>query len=216
MVFSVYDSGNLPRPAASVFTSKNSTDTIYSDSLLFRVNTGRDTTWPFKTDLAIIWKFLTAIFGGCIMQVADCYCLLLQRPPSGICAKRKQQKAAAPVILRTKLSTYTLEQLQQLDETTLATRTDQELLFRIDRYSATLHRTTICFPAMERTSDEILKLGCLDRSTGMRSSAWLDMVKFGLSRPLPDQEQTGHGTGSTMGHRETTPDNEPEDPEEGQ
>ena len=93
MVFSVYDSGTYRVPQLPfVFTSKNSTDTIYSDSLLFRVNTLEvDTTAaikPIKDNLEVSYRDLRWLYyagGGLLLLVIAAATIWYLR-------KRKQQK----------------------------------------------------------------------------------------------------------------------------
>lgn len=212
MVFSVYDSGTYRVPQLPfVFTSKNSTDTIYSDSLLFRVNTLEvDTTAaikPIKDNLEVSYRDLRWLYyagGGLLLLVIAAATIWYLR-------KRKQQKAAAPVILRTKLSTYTLEQLQQLDAEQLWQQGQIKSYYSgltdiLRRYI----EQRFGFPAMERTSDEILEL-----LRGAQTAApdeifrLADMAKFAKSRPLPDQNKRAMEL-AVQWVTETTPDNEPE------
>jgi hypothetical protein len=194
IIYSLYDSGNYTvRSVPFVFTSpKGRSDTVYSDSILLRINTlPVDTTAairPIKGNIEVSYRDLTWLYyaGAALMLlIAGWFAWKKWK-------QRKQQIALQPVFTQTTLSAHFLALLTQLESKKYWQQDEIKLYYTeltdiLRQYIEQRYQV----PAMESTSDEIIQMLSVKNQQG---NAYLnaifmlaDMAKFAKSRPLPAQ-----------------------------
>jgi hypothetical protein len=194
IIYSLYDSGNYTvRSVPFVFTSpKGRSDTVYSDSILLRINTlPVDTTAairPIKGNIEVSYRDLTWLYyagAALLLLIAGWFAWKKWK-------QRKQQIALQPVFTQTTLSAHFLALLTQLESKKYWQQDEIKLYYTeltdiLRQYIEQRYQV----PAMESTSDEIIQMLSVKNQQG---NAYLnaifmlaDMAKFAKSRPLPAQ-----------------------------
>lgn len=194
IIYSIYDSGNYTvQSVPFVFTtSKGRSDTIYSDSILIRINTlPVDTSAairPIKGNIEVTYRDLSWLFyagGALLLLIGGWYFWRKWK-------QKKQQMAHQPVFTQTTLSAHFLTLLTNL-ESKKYWQQDEVKLYYTELTDVVRQYIEQRFevPAMESTSDEIIQMLQVRNPQGnelLRDIFSLaDMAKFAKSRPLPAQ-----------------------------
>ncbi len=214
IIFSAYDSGNyLIQHVPFIFAGEDGADTLYTDSIPVRIATiPVDTTQAFKpikenlevdyTDRS--WLYYTA---GALLLLGLIVVVVRQW------MQRRKKTAAAPVVVKTSLSAWANEQLQDV-ESRKYWQQDQ-----IKAYYTALTgvlriylEKRLDIRALEATSDEIIEQlqGLQINTNNIQLILQLaDMAKFAKSRPVGEQNIQAMELARAL-IAETTPENDPE------